>query len=90
MAHIVHGTLTANQVATVSLDEPYELVEVLNRNGAGEIYFRLDGTDPVIGADDCYVVPATIWTTEAAGILTAPTTVLLISDAACTYSVTGT
>lgn len=74
----------------MSLDEPYELVEVLNRNGAGEIYFRLDGTDPVIGGDDSQVVPAVIGATEVGGIVTQPTTVLLISAAACDYTVSGT
>lgn len=89
MPRIVHGTLTANQVATVTLDEPYELVEVLSRNGAAEIYFRLDGQSPTVGGNDCQVVPAAVGSVVVGGITTAPTVVTLISVGSPTYTVSG-
>jgi len=90
VAHIIHGTLAANVVTTVTLDQPYELIEVVNRNAAGEIYFRLDGTTPTVGGTDCQVVPAIIGSVSMDGITTANTTVLLISSAACNFTVSGT
>lgn len=62
-----HGTLTANTVATVTVDAPADVsardvrrlrsVEVLNRGTTDPIYFRTDGTNPTVGGDDTYVVP---------------------------------
>lgn len=88
--HTANGTLVAGTPTTVTLDEPYSTITVLNRNGLGEIFFRVDGTAPVVGANDNFVVPAAITsvsvhaTDEEIG-----TTIGLVSSAACTYSVTG-
>lgn len=48
-----HITLSPNVVDTVTVERPR--VEVKNR-GTGEVYFRLDGKDPVPLADDTYVL----------------------------------
>lgn len=90
MARTIHGTLVPNQITTVNLD-PYASVEVLSRNGAGEIYFRCDGIAPAIGGIDNYVVVAGISATRATtpgGSATAAT-VQMISVSAVTFTVTG-
>jgi hypothetical protein len=56
MPRIVHGTLTAATVATVTLDADYANVEVRNR-GTDEIFFTVDGTDPTVEGADTEVVP---------------------------------
>lgn len=57
-----HGTLTAGQVDTLKIGTQAaedEWFEVLNRNGAGEIWFTVDGaTDPDVAQAETYVVPA--------------------------------
>jgi len=55
-----HVTLTANTVATVTLDRNYSSVEVLNVDGAAAIYFTVDGTTPVVEANGTHVLPAAI------------------------------
>jgi hypothetical protein len=98
MAHIVHGTLVAGVVTTVQLDEPFEDVEVLNRSGSAEIYFRLDGVAPTVGGTDCQVVPASISGVQVNGITSLAqkadgsipgSTVKLISSGTPTFTVSG-
>lgn len=55
-----HVTLTANTVATVTLDANYSNVEVLNVDGAAPIYFTVDGTTPTVEGNGCNVLPAAI------------------------------
>ena len=57
MAHIHSGALSASTVTTVTLDQPYESITVINRSATtDEIWFRLDGTNPTAAGDDCYLV----------------------------------
>ena len=64
MAYARHVTLTANTVSTFTLTDNSSGFEILNRSGAGEIYFNHDGTasptDPTVGGNDFDVVPAAI------------------------------
>lgn len=57
---IVHGTLVADQVATVSPGRLAREARVLNIDGADRIYIRGDGIDPEDPWDDCEVIPAVI------------------------------
>lgn len=53
--------ITVNtSVVTVTFDYAAEYIEVLNVNGAGEVYFRFDGSDPGVGAEGSEVLPAAI------------------------------
>ena len=52
-----YGTLVAAQEDTVSFANDRDTVEVINRDGAAEIWFRVDGT-AAVDSQDCYVVPA--------------------------------
>jgi hypothetical protein len=88
MARTAHGTLTPNVVTTVTLDD-FGVVEVLNRNGIGEIFFTVDGVTPVVGAADTEVLPAALSSLEVASLASGATTVRLISSSAATYSVRG-
>jgi hypothetical protein len=53
-------TLTADTVATFTLDADYDTVEVLNGDGAAEVFFRVDGEDPTVDGASCYYLPAAI------------------------------
>lgn len=88
---IVHATLTANTVDTITLDGDYIAVEILNRNGAAEIYATVDtSAAPTVGGTGCDVLPAAIGslTIDASGYGT-PTTVQLISSGTPAYTVKG-
>jgi hypothetical protein len=87
-----HGTLTISTKKTVTINGHFSKITVINRNGAGEIWFTVDGTDPVIGAEGTYLCPAAIWAETVDGLGGDPgsnTVVKLLSSAACTYSVLG-
>lgn len=60
MASTVHGELEANEVTTVTISTKALRVEVLNREGTSEIFFRIDGSDPEIDGEDCFIVPAAV------------------------------
>lgn len=60
MARIKHGTLVADTVTAVPIDENSGTVEVMIVASPSPIYFRVDGTDPEIEGDDNEVVPAGI------------------------------
>jgi hypothetical protein len=88
MPRIVHDTSVADTVAVVTLDADYDSVEVMSR-GESDIYFRVDGEDPTVEGDDCYLV-------LAGGFLEVPvpgragsSEIRLISTDATAYSVTG-
>jgi hypothetical protein len=57
-------TLVAATVATVNLPVNAGRVEVLNRDGAAEVYFTVNGTAPTVGGDDTHVLPAAISSVE--------------------------
>ena len=47
---------TSNQEVTIDGDQSY--IEIVNIDGAGDIYFRLDGQVAVVEDDNTIVVPA--------------------------------
>lgn len=102
MARSHSGTLTPSTVAPVTVGPVSSSstgfgadvetvtggIEVVNRSLTGEIWVRLDGVDPVVGADDCFVVlGARRFDNPTVG---GSVTVKLISTAALTYSVEAT
>lgn len=64
MPFIRHLTLTANTVTTVTLNplDNASSFEVLNRNGADEVFISHDGTatppNPTVAGNDFDIVPA--------------------------------
>lgn len=92
MAFARHLTLTPSTVQTWTFTDNSSAFEILNRNGAGEIYISHDGTaapaDPTVGGNDFDVVPAAVG--AAAQIRrtgTAAITVKVISAQATAVSV---
>lgn len=53
-------TLTANTVATVTLDDNYNIVEVINLTGAAEVWFTVDGSTPTVGGRATQCLPAAV------------------------------
>lgn len=90
MPAIRNGTLTATVVESIDMGVDVGEVDVLNVDGADAIYVRVDGTDPAVGADDSYAIPAV-----AGAAITIPvrtdgnTEVRLISAGTPAYSVTA-
>ncbi len=61
---IFNGTLVANQVTVITPDPSFRTAVIKNLDGAGPIYIRADGPDPVPPWDDCEVHPPAIgWIT---------------------------
>lgn len=89
MAHIKHGTLTADTVATVTLDTDALRIEVVNRDGADEIYFLVDpgSTNPTVHGDDCEVLPAVITAQTCRSRASGVSVVKMISSGTPKYTV---
>ncbi len=88
MASTTHGILSANQVASVSITPGEEGIVVVNRTLSGEIWVRIDGTDPQIGADGSYVViGAREFPLGRAAVRKGTVNVRLLSDAVRQFSV---
>jgi hypothetical protein len=81
--------LTPNTVETVTLlwggVAPIEVIS----DGAASIYYTLNGDDPTVAGDNCYVIPAGVQAvdTRAHTWSTHPTVVKLISTGSPTISV---
>ncbi|MEV5211339.1 hypothetical protein AB0K35_28085 [Micromonospora sp. NPDC053740] len=74
-----HATLVANTVTTLTFTTNGAKVEVLNVDGAAEVYFRTDGANPTVGGANCHPLPAAVNSCEAADESTGDTVVRLIS-----------
>jgi hypothetical protein len=85
----VHATNAGSTVDVVTLAENYGTVEVLNR-GTATLWVLVDNaahTNPTVGGDDCYVVPA--GAARSIGVPEGVTVLRVLADASCAYSVTG-
>lgn len=88
-----HGTVSTSVVSATFTAAQLDVnpsVEVLSRDGAGEIYFTVDGTDPVAGAANTFVVPAAIGSAQVDARPGAALVVKLIATVSTKYSVTVT
>jgi hypothetical protein len=91
MAKIKSGTLVGSAVTTVTLDQAYTQVQVLNRSGTAEIFFTVDDGVPTVGGDNCFCVAAAIGASMTVGVPDDEnTTVQLISTGTPTYTVAAT
>lgn len=87
MALIIHGTLTQDDVEDVNLERDAVRVEVLNRDGAAEIFFTVDGPTPTVEGENCHVLPAAIGALEVDSKSSDDTHVRLISSGTPSFSV---
>lgn len=58
MARAKTVTLTADTVATVTIEASSPAVEVVSVDGAAAVWVRNDGTNPTVAGDDCEPVVA--------------------------------
>ncbi|WP_433460700.1 hypothetical protein [Micromonospora sp. CA-248212] len=79
MAFVQHATLVANTVNTLTFATNGSTVEVLNVDGAAEVYFRADGINPTVGGTNCHLLPAAVNSLEVADETTGNSEVRLIS-----------
>jgi hypothetical protein len=86
-----HATLAAGVVTTLTFDEDFGTVEVMNVDGADKVYFTVgDGSAvPVVGATGSHVLPAAIGAVEIQPPTGKNTVVKLISAGAPSVSVRG-
>ena len=87
VARSKHATLAAATVDSVTLTANYSSVEVMNRGTAGDVYFTVDGSTPVSGADDTFVVVP--GGSLAVASSSSSDVVKLISSGTPAYTVTG-
>jgi Fn3 associated len=87
MSRILHGTLTAGIVTTVTIDAYTSVITVVNRTPSTEIYFTADGSTPTAGGADCFVALGS--KIINAPLFGAATTIKLISTTAAAWSVVG-
>ncbi len=85
-----HTTLVADETTTVTFDEDYSQVEVLNVDGTDEIWVSFgDGGDIDYGTTGDYVLPAVIGYLTTAPRTSGPTVVRLKSPGTPRVSVRG-
>lgn len=82
-------TLVAATVDTVTFSRDCDTVEILSHDGAGAIYFTVDGTTPTVAGANTLVIPAAAGALEVEVPTAGNTVVKLISSGTPTYSVTG-
>ncbi|QAY16117.1 hypothetical protein SEA_SONALI_4 [Arthrobacter phage Sonali] len=51
-------TLVANTAASITINPAQDDLTVRNRDGAAEVFFTVDGSAPVVGANGTYFLPA--------------------------------
>jgi len=59
-AFVKNGITIPGSVSTVSFDNWFQYVEIINR-GTSEIWVRADGEDPVAEGDNSIVIPGNSW-----------------------------
>lgn len=87
MAATAHGTLTADQVTTVTVQWSRTGVVVVNASLAGVIWVRLDGQDPTPYGPDTFAVYGARDFPLPRNDTRTSTTVKLLSDQARKYTV---
>lgn len=92
MAYTRHVTLTANTVQSWTFPDNSSVFEIINRNGAGEVYVSHDGTvaptDPTVGGNNFDVIPAAVGAGfQMTRLSQLPITVKVISAAATAVSI---
>lgn len=92
-----HGTLTAGQIDTITMSQPWRTLQVINVDGSARIDYTTDGSTPVEGGSPTgRVLPAAVCADSVAGFTESPSTdvetpitVKLISVGTPAYSIIG-
>lgn len=85
-----YATLAAATVDTVTFALDFDQVEVINRDGAAEIFFTVDGSAPTVGGANCFLLPASVGAAIVGVPTNGPTVVKLISTGTPAYGVAAT
>lgn len=89
MANPQHLVLTANTVATFTLDKDFDVAEVASLDGAARLTFTVDGSTPTVDGNGGYVLPATICSRQVTVQGASATVVKVISSGTPLVSVIG-
>lgn len=84
-----HATLVATVVTTLTFDQDFAAVEVLNVDGASAVYFSVNGSTPTVAGTGFYCLPAAISSVEQLVPSYGATVVKLISAGTPSVAVTG-
>jgi hypothetical protein len=85
-----HAVLVAATVATMTFDEDFDKVELMNVTGTSPVYARFDGIAPVVAAAGTHVIPAVAGATIIRKPKTSgPTVIKFISAGTPTVSARG-
>lgn len=84
-----HATLVAATVTTMTFDVDFGEMEVLNVDGAAEVYFRFGTTAPTVGGTGCQVLPAAIGSVNVKPSTSGPTVLKFISSGTPKVSARG-
>lgn len=74
-----HATLVADTVTTMTFDQDFTRIEVVNVDGADAVYFRVGATAPAVAATGSHVLPAAVGALEVDVHTAGNTVVKLIS-----------
>jgi hypothetical protein len=84
-----HATLVADTVTTMTFDQDFTRIEVVNVDGAAPVYFRIGTTSPTVEGIGSHVLPAAICSVEVDVFTADATVVKLISTGTPKVSVRG-
>lgn len=83
-----HFVLEANVVTSVIFEADLDLVEVVSRDGAGEVWYTVDGATPAVGSKFSYVLPnGAVGSDERPTGVGGPTVIRLLSTGTPALSV---
>lgn len=82
-------TLVAATVSTITFTRDWNVVEVLNVDGAEAVYFSVDGSTPTVKGEGFHVLPKGTSSAEVGVSSEGGTVVKLISAGTPTVSVRG-
>ncbi len=84
-----HATLVADTPTVMTFDQDFDQIEVLNVDGAAEVYVRVGATNPTVGGTGSDVLPAAINALPIRVYTSGNTVVRLISAGTPKVSVRG-
>lgn len=88
MSHAISGTLTPDEVATVTItDCESDGIEIINRSQNGTIWYRIDGENPVIEGEGSHPVLGSRRIDNPWALNAHTVEIRLISDSALAYTV---
>lgn len=85
-----HHVLVANTEDVVTFSADHSQIELLLRDGNGEVYFTVDNTAATVGGTNCLVMPVGIGSAIVDVPATGGTVVRLVSSGTPAYSVSST